>query len=133
MTARRKAIICYRTVNWLLILTVLVAVFMPVHYHLHHLDAADSAVHSHVVDLHLLSGDINESSHHEYGATSFSAVPDNAVKIRVDNASFVLLAVLLAIIPVFNKLLSACTGYQVNGRQQKIPHFKPLLRAPPLN
>lgn len=126
-----KLTICDKPVNWFLIVAILIATFLPVHYHLHHQDAADSLAHTHVIDLHFLSGEA-EKPHHEIGATNFTAVPDDAVKSKSEVTPFIFLAALLIIISVIQILIRTWLEHQKNGPPRIIPHFTPLLRAPPL-
>lgn len=122
----------HKPLNWFLVLALLMTTVLPVHYHLHHVDIDNSFAHSHSIDLHMVSDGV-ESEHHGIDTTSFSAIPDDAVKIKTALILIIYIAVLLTIIPVLQKRTHACSEYQASGLLQIIPHFTPLLRAPPLS
>ena len=121
-----------KPVNWFLLVAILVATLVPAHYHLHHDDVAESLSHSHAIDLHLIS-DEHGSTHHEFDTTSFAAVPDDAVKMKSALTQYLFIAVLLAVIPILRNKVQIRPKNRARGLFQIIPHFTPLLRAPPLH
>lgn len=102
MLVTRKQTVSNKPVNWLLIFAVFVAALIPAHYHLHHLDSTGSSAHGHNIDLHLLS-DNEGKLHHDIDATSFTAVPDDAVKSKSIITPIISLALVLAVLPVIQK------------------------------
>lgn len=134
MCADYKFAITRKSISWLLIAAILLAVFVPAHYHLHHLyndDTFSSTAHAHVIDLHVLIEKSGQSHHDE--ATSIAATPDGIVKkSNPDLLPFILLTVLLLLLPVLSKPISLQLSYTIAGAKQRYPHFIPQLRAPPL-
>lgn len=124
---------------WLLVIAVLVMAFFPVHYHFHHLDLSDldghahhSVDHEHKIDLHLLM-DKHDMQHHDIDATSFTAVPDDAIKSLSFVKAFILLALVLAVMPAVQQLVTIAPKRRNAARKRRRPHFIPQLRAPPLS
>jgi len=137
MNAGRNIVITRKSISWLLITTILLVAFLPAHYHLHHLyndDDFSSAgtKHAHIIDLHVIT-ELTGHSHHDEAA-SIAASPDGMMKkSNPDFALFILLAMVLLLLPVFNRQINI----QLNSRKakfkQRYHHFAPLLRAPPLH
>lgn len=121
-----------RSISWGLIAALSLALILPAHYHLHHLQVAGSADHGHSVDLHLIT-DNAALSHHEEGTSIFAATPD--VIVKQDNPEFspyLLLTLLLVILAVNFCQTRIRPGNRDPGRIQHYPFFSPPLRAPPL-
>ncbi len=137
MNADGKSVITYKSISWLLIATILLVVFLPAHYHLHHLyndDVFSSAAtrHEHVIDLHILSEKTGHS-HHDDEATIIAISPDGIVKkSSPDFSPFIMLAVVLLLLPALNKRINMPLNYRSTAAKPSYPHFTPLLRAPPL-
>ena len=134
MCADYKFAITRKSISRLLIAAILLAVFVPAHYHLHHLYNDDTfnstSTHAHVIDLHVLIEKSGQTHHDE--ATSIAATPDGIVKkSNPDFLPFILLTVLL-ILPVLSKPISLQFNYTIAGVKRRYSHFIPLLRAPPL-
>ena len=127
----RKLANNYKSINWILIAAILVATFLPAHYHLHHLSNTDATTHAHVIDLHLVT-DTTEQSHHDGDTTSFKAVPDEGVKSSSLFTPFILLALLLIVVPINVIRINVRPEFLNNHLKRTYPHFTPLLRAPPL-
>jgi hypothetical protein len=141
MNTGRKAIITRQintreAISWLLIAAILLVAFLPAHYHLHHLYDDDfssaGAAHAHVIDLHVMN-ELNGQSHHDEAA-SIAALPDVLMKkTNPDFFPFILLAMVLLLLPVFNRQINI----QLNSRsakfKQRYHHFAPPLRSPPLH
>jgi hypothetical protein len=138
MSANGKITITYKSICWLLITTILLVAFLPAHYHLHHLDNDDmfsstTAVHAHVIDLHILTEQSGQS-HHDDEATIIAASPDGIVKkSNPDFFPFILLAMVLLLVSALYKSINIQLNYKSTGLKQSYPHFSPLLRAPPLH
>ncbi len=129
-----------KSISWLVIAAILLAVFLPSHYHLHHLynhDAAGSVTgshtqaHAHTIDLHVLTEQAGQSHHDE--ATSIAASPDGIVKkISSDLFPFILLVMAFHLLAALSKHNNSRLNYTSAGIKQRYPHFTPQLRAPPL-
>ena len=125
-----------KSISWLVIAAILLAVFLPSHYHLHHLynhDAASSGTeaHEHVIDLHVLTEQAGQSHHDE--ATSIAASPDGIVKkTSPDLFPFILLVMAFLLLAALSKTNNSLLNYTGAGIKQRYPHFIPQLRAPPL-
>jgi len=135
MSENCKWVITYRPTSWLLIVAILLAVFQPAHYHLHHLYddgfGLKIAIHAHEIDLHLLMEDGGNAHHDE--ATSISISPEGIVKNNSpDVFQFILLAMVLLLLSALSKQINIRFFYKNAGIKQRRPHFTPLLRAPPL-
>ena len=120
-----------------MITTVLLVAFLPAHYHLHHLDNDDDfssagAGHEHVIDLHVLA-ELSGHSHHDEVA-SIAASPDGMLKkSNPDFPPFILLAMVLLLLPVFNRQINIQLNSRSTKLKQRYLYFAPLLRAPPLH
>ena len=135
MNAGRNSLITKKSISWLLIATILLVAFLPAHYHLHHLhdDDFSSAGATHVIDLHVLTEPAGQS-HHDEEAASIAASPDGMMKkSNPDFFPFILLAMVLLLLPVFNKQINIQLNSRSTRLKQRYPHFAPLLRAPPLH
>ncbi len=127
----------YKSISWLLIATILLVVFLPAHYHLHHLyndDAFSSAAteHAHVIDLHVLTESAGQS-HHDDESTIIAVSPDGIVKkSNPEFSPFIMLAIVLLLLPALNKRINIPLNYRSADPKKPYPHFIPLLRAPPL-
>ena len=125
-----------KAISWLVIAAILLAVFLPSHYHLHHLynhDAVSSGMeaHEHVIDLHVLTEQAGQSHHDE--ATSIAASPDGIVKkTSPDLFPFILLVMAFLLLVALSKYNNSRLNYTGAGIKQRYPHFIPQLRAPPL-
>ena len=125
-----------KAISWLVIAAILLAVFLPSHYHLHHLynhDAANSVTeaHEHTIDLHVLTEQAGQSHHDE--ATSIAASPDGIVKkTSPDLFPFILLVMAFLLLAALSKYNNSRLNYTGAGIKQRYPHFIPQLRAPPL-
>lgn len=132
MKAWRNIIFNNKTINWLLVVSVLLITLMPAHYHLNHLFTDNPTSHDHVVDFHLIA-DKTDHSHHGEETTVFTANPDGIVKKNnLELSSFILLAILLVILPVPGKRIRTHLDYCNASLKQSYHHFSPPLRAPPL-
>lgn len=133
-----KLVITYKSISWLLIVTILLVVFLPAHYHLHHHyndDAFSSAAtgHAHVIDLHVLTESTGQS-HHDDESTIIAISPDGIVKkSNPDLSPFIMLAIVLLLLPALNKRINILLNYRSTDFKQSYPHFTPLLRAPPMH
>lgn len=133
-----KLVITYKSISWLLIATILLVVFLPAHYHLHHHyndDAFSSAAtgHAHVIDLHVLTESTGQS-HHDDESTIIAISPDGIVKkSNPDLSPFIMLAIVLLLLPALNKRINILLNYRSTDFKQSYPHFTPLLRAPPMH
>jgi len=120
-----------RSISWVLVAALLSMLLLPAHYHLHHLDSADSAGHAHAIDLHLLS-DPQSLSHHDEGTSIFAASPDVIVKKDSQEYSpYLLPLVLLSILVIALYRVSTRSTRDDPGPKQYYPFFSPPLRAPP--
>ena len=129
-----------KSISWLVIAAILLVVFLPSHYHLHHLynhDAAGSVTeshtqaHAHTIDLHVLTEQAGQSHHDE--ATSIAASPDGIVKkTSPDLFPFILLVMTFLLLAALSKTNNSRLNYTGAGIKQRYPHFIPQLRAPPL-
>ena len=137
MSATGKLVITHKSVSWLLIATILLVTLLPAHYHLHHqhnddISSSTTAIHEHVIDLHVLTEKTGQS-HHDDEATIIAASPDGMVKKNnPDFFPFILLAMALLLLPALNKRINIQLNYRSTDLNQPYPHFSPLLRAPPL-
>ena len=134
---KRKIVIRYKSISWLLIAAILLVAFLPAHYHLHHLynnDAFSTAsTHAHIIDLHVLT-ETTGQSHHDDETTIISASPDGIVKkTDPDFSPFILLVIVLLLQHVLSKQINLQLNYRRTDLKQCYPHFTPLLRAPPLH
>ena len=128
----RNIIISNKTINWLLVVSVLLITLMPAHYHLNHVFSGNSTSHDHVVDFHLIA-DKTDQSHHGEETTVFTANPDGIVKkINPELSPFILLAILLVILPVLNNRIRTHRDFSDVNLKNSYHHFSPPLRAPPL-
>lgn len=133
MNAWRNIIISNKTINWLLVVSVLLITLMPAHYHLNHLFSGNPTSHDHVVDFHLIA-DKTDQSHHGEETTVFTVNPDGIVKkSNPEFSPFILLAILLVILPIPNKRIRTHLDYYTASLKQSYHHFSPPLRAPPLH
>jgi hypothetical protein len=138
MSADSKLVITRKSISWLLIAAILLLVFLPTHYHLHHLYndetfSSSTAIHEHVIDLHVLTEKTGQSHHHDE-ATIIAASPDGMMKKSNPGFSpFILLAMVLLLLPVFNRQINIQLISRSTKLKQRYPHFAPLLRAPPLH
>lgn len=129
-----------KSISWLVIAAILLAVFLPSHYHLHHLYSHDTAgsvteshtqAHAHVIDLHVLTEKTGQSHHDE--ASSIAASPDGIVKkTSPDLFPFILLVVAFLLLVTLSKHNNSWLNYTSAGIKQRYSHFVPQLRAPPL-
>ena len=135
---KKKIVIRYKSISWLLIAAILLVAFLPAHYHLHHLyndDAFSSAAtgHAHVIDLHVLTEKTGQS-HHDDETTIIAASPDGTVKkSNPEFSPFILLVIVLLSLPVLSKQKNIQLNYRSTDLKLPYPHFTPLLRAPPLH
>lgn len=131
----RNPVIANKAISWLLVTAILLVVFLPAHYHLHHDDhdfSSAGAVHEHIIDLHLMT-ELSGNSHHD-DVASIAASPDGVMKkVNPEYFPFILLAMLLLLLPVFNKQINIQLSSRSTKLKQRYPHFLPLLRAPPLH
>ena len=133
----RNLVIANKAISWLLITTILLVVFLPAHYHLHHnYDDHDfssaGAVHEHIIDLHLIS-ELSGNSHHD-DVASIAASPDGVMKkVNPEYFPFILLAMVLLLLHVFSKQINIQLSSRSTKLKRRCPHFAPLLRAPPLH
>ena len=133
----RNLVNAKKAISWLLITAILLVTFLPAHYHLHHLyDDHDfssaGAVHEHIIDLHVIT-ELSGNSHHD-DVASIAASPDGMMKkINPDFFPFILLAMVLLLLAVFNKQINIQLSSRSTKLKQRYPHFAPLLRAPPLH
>ncbi len=138
MSADSKLVITRKAISWLLIAAILLLVFLPAHYHLHHLYndetfSSATTTHAHVIDLHVLTEKTGQSHHHDE-ATIIAASPDGMMKKSNPGFSpFILLAMVLLLLPVFNRQINIQLISRSTKLKQRYPHFAPLLRAPPLH
>ncbi len=138
MSADSKLVITRKSISWLLIAAILLLVFLPTHYHLHHLYndetfSSATTTHAHVIDLHVLTEKTGQSHHHDE-ATIIAASPDGMMKKSNPGFSpFILLAMVLLLLPVFNRQINIQLISRSTKLKQRYPHFAPLLRAPPLH
>ena len=137
MNADGKSLITYKSISWLLIATILLVVFLPAHYHLHHryhdeTSSLAATEHTHIIDLHVLTESAGQS-HHDDEATIIAISPDGIVKkSNPEFSPFILLAIVLLLLPALNKRINIPLTYRSTAAKQSYPHFTPLLRAPPL-
>ncbi len=128
----------FKSISWLVIAAILLVVFLPSHYHLHHNhDAAGSATashiqaHAHVIDFHVLTEPAGQSHHDD--ATSIAASPDGIVKkTSQDLFLFILLVMVFLLLAALSKKNNSRLNYTGAGIKQRYSHFTPQLRAPPL-
>ncbi len=131
-----KLLISHKPVSWFLIATILLVTLLPAHYHLHHLyndETLSSAAttHKHVIDLHVLTEKTGQL-HHDDEVTIFAASPDGIMKKSgPDYSPFILLAIVLLLLPALITRKSLLLSYKSTNLKQPLPHFTPLLRAPP--
>jgi len=135
MNSGSNLMVTRKSISWLLVATIMLVAILPVHYHLHHLhDAALSsadAAHAHVIDLHVMAESAGRSHHDE--AASIDASPDCLmIKNNPDLFLFILLAIILMLLPVFNKKINIQLNSRSTKLKQRYLYFAPLLRAPPL-
>ncbi len=119
-----------RSISLLLIAALLLSTVIPAHYHLHHIHSNDPASHEHIIDLHLVTDTIGQS-HHDEDTSVFAATPDVIVKKgHYDAAPFLLMAITLVLLTVFNRIAarSACSHTRP---WRQAAYFSPPLRAPP--
>ena len=110
----------------------MLATLLPAHYHLHHINDADPAVHEHAVDLHLITANVDHS-HHDKDTSIFAATPDVIVKKTAgDDSPYLLLTLLLVLLCVFDRIVIRFR-YSDTRLQFHQPYFSPPLRAPPLS
>ena len=137
MNAGRNIVNIKKSISWILVATILLVAFLPAHYHLHHLHDDDNfssagAAHSHVIDLHVIT-ELSGQSHHDEAA-SIAASPDGMMKkSNPDFFPFILLAMVLLLLTVFDKQINIQLNSRSTKLKQRYPHFAPLLRAPPLH
>ena len=125
-------IISHKTINWLLVVSVLLITLMPAHYHLSHLFSSDPTGHDHVVDFHLIA-DKTDQSHHGEETTDFTANPDGIVKKNnPEFFPFILLTILLFLLPILNNRIRTHRDFNDVNLKHSYHHFSPPLRAPPL-
>ena len=133
----RNLVNAKKAISWLLITTILLVAFLPAHYHLHHLYddhnfSSAGAVHEHIIDLHVIT-ELSGNSHHD-NVASIAASPDGMMKkINPDYFPFILLAMVLLLLAVFNKQINIQLSSRSTKLKHRYPHFAPLLRAPPLH
>ena len=112
-------------------MTLVLAMLMPAHYHLHHLNDIDTAEHDHVLDLHLIA-DRHGHAHHDEDTSIIAATPD--VIVKTDKpllVSFVPLGlVLLLLLTLVDKVSLKCCHHGVRLLRQ-YRYYSPPLRAPP--
>jgi hypothetical protein len=112
-------------------LTLLLAMVMPAHYHLHHLNDIDTAEHDHVLDLHLIA-DSNGHAHHDDDTSIIAATPD--VIVKTDKPLLVLFVplglVLLLLLTLADKV-KLRHGHRGVRLIRQYRHYYPPLRAPP--
>ena len=110
---------------------MLLAVVMPAHYHLHHIDGIDTADHDHVLDLHLIT-DGHGHAHHDDDISIIAATPDVIVKTDKSLlALFVPLGLVLLLLLTRADKTRLRHGYD---GADLIRHYRccsPPLRAPP--
>jgi len=137
MNAAHKLVNKHKSISWLLITAILLVTSLPAHYHLHHLDNVEVlnsavATHEHLIDLHILT-EMSGQSHHDEGTTIIASSPDGIIKkSNADFSPFILLTVVLLLLPALNRQSHVRITSSNNNFKQSYPHFKPLLRAPPL-
>ena len=119
-----------RSINQLLITVILMTALMPAHYHLHHIDSADAAVHEHAFDLHFITTNADQS-HHDEDTSIFAATPDVIIKkASFDNYPYLLLTVILILLTVLHRdFIRPLNNNTIFTRQH--PYLSPPLRAPP--
>ena len=112
-------------------MTLLLAMLLPAHYHLHHLNDIDTAEHDHVLDLHFIA-DSDGHAHHDDDTSIIAATPD--VIVKTDKSllvSFVPLGlVLLLLLALVDKVSLKCCHHGVRLVRQ-YRYYSPPLRAPP--
>lgn len=107
------------------------AMLMPAHYHLHHLNDTDPAEHAHVLDLHLIS-DSNRNAHHDEDTSIIAATPDVIVKtVNSLLASFVLLALFLLMLSTLAEKVRLRYSHCGVRLVRQYHYYSPPLRAPP--
>ena len=133
MSMFRKLVFSFKSISWLLVLAILLVTFLPAHYHLHHLYSANTAVHEHVIDLHLALDKAGQPHHGDEMTSIISASPDGVMK-KSNTAFplFIVLAMVLVLLPILIKRIKIRLDYRYTGLKKSYPHFSPLLRAPPL-
>lgn len=122
----------FRSINRLLIVSVLFSTLMPAHYHVHHLHdvGADAHDHDHAIDLHFIAADVDQS-HHDEDTSIFATTPDVIVKkLNIDVPTHLLLTILLILVTVIYRV-SIRHKHENDGLYQKQAYFTPPLRAPP--
>lgn len=130
MSLFRKLLMHGRSINQLLIAVILLTALMPAHYHLHHLDSTEAAVHEHAFDLHFINANVDQS-HHDEDTSIFAATPDVIVKKgSFDIYPYLLLTVILVLLTVFHRPVIRPDNYSINFKRRH-PYFSPPLRAPP--
>ena len=121
----------YRPISWVLVTALSLAVVMPSHYHLHHLNDNGAAEHDHALDFHIIA-DGNGHVHHDSDTSIIAATPDVIV-----NTEKSLLASILPLGLVLLLLLSVAVAVRLRHRHRNVRlvrrfhYYHPPLRAPP--
>lgn len=120
-------------IGWTLIVALLLALVVPVHYHLHHneLPQSDaSAGHGHAADLHILVG--SDESHHPDGGHVLTSTPDITSKnIGVQLPVFFALLAVALLVPAGMQVVRPVRLAQPQRIPRSNRHTTPPLRAPP--
>ena len=121
----------YRPISWVLVMTLLLAVLMPAHYHLHHLNDIDTAEHDHFLDLHFIA-DRHGHAHHDDDTSIIAATPDVIVKTDKSLlASFVPLGLVLLLLMTLADKVGLRYWHQDVRLVRQYRYYSPPLRAPP--
>ncbi len=121
----------YTKTCWLLIIGLLVSTVLPLHMHLHHVDAAPTAAHEHAFDLHLVTDNAGADHHDE--ALVLSATPDALLKQVGDLPLMAALLFCLLGIFLFRNPSSGQRFFERDAPPRILTHhLTPPLRAPPL-
>ena len=126
----RNLISQYKSGCWMLVLTILALMLLPMDFHLHHMDETTNFEHDHVIDLHLITDSAGLAHHQD--ATVLSATPDILLKQSNNNplASVALIFLLIQLVVIsFNYI------QRIYNKSISLPgfyyHLIPPLRAPP--
>ena len=123
----------YRPISWLLVAALLLAIVMPAHYHLHHLNDIDTGEHDHVLDLHWIA-DSNGHAHHDDDTSIIAATPDVIVKTDKSHlASFVPLGLILLLLQTRVDRVGLRHSRHGVRLVRQYRYSSPPLRAPPLH
>lgn len=132
MDSWRKFTMKYKSIEWLLIVAILLITLAPAQYHVHHSAGEDPTQHEHVLDLHFVTEKVDQLQHDN---DTVFVTEHNLILKKNDSllTPFLFISLFLVLLPLIHKRIITKQEQENTLLPEIYFHLAPPLRAPPLS